>query len=159
MATVYLICGKLCCGKSTYAKRLKKARKAVVLSVDEIMLAVFGLYAGEKHDEYAANVQAFLFQKSLELIRAGVGVILDWGFWTKAARSAAKEFYRSRNIECELHYLDVDDSIRQARINQRNRSVSAGKTKAYFVDSALTAKFETIFESPVREEVDVWVGR
>ena len=146
MATVYLICGKLCCGKSTYAKKLKRNHKAVVLSVDEIMLAVFGLYAGEKHDEYAANVRTYLFEKSLELIQTGVSVILDWGFWTKAARYEAKAFYRSRNIEW------------QARINQRNRSIMAGETTAYIVDSALAAKFEAKFEPPAKEEVDVWVS-
>ena len=158
MATVYLICGKLCCGKSTYAKKLKRNHKAVVLSVDEIMLAVFGLYAGEKHDEYAANVRTYLFEKSLELIQTGVSVILDWGFWTKAARYEAKAFYRSRNIECELYYLDISDEVWQARINQRNRSIMAGETTAYIVDSALAAKFEAKFEPPAKEEVDVWVS-
>ena len=158
MATVYLICGKLCCGKSTYAKKLKRNHKAVVLSVDEIMLAVFGLYAGEKHDEYAANVRTYLFEKSLELIQTGVSVILDWGFWTKAARYEAKAFYRSRNIECELYYLDISDEVWQARINQRNRSIMAGETTAYIVDSALAAKFEAKFELPAKEEVDVWVS-
>ena len=158
MATVYLICGKLCCGKSTYAKKLKRNHKAVVLSVDEIMLAVFGLYAGEKHDEYAANVRTYLFEKSLELIQTGVSVILDWGFWTKAARYEAKAFYRSRNIKCELYYLDISDEVWQARINQRNRSIMAGETTAYIVDSALAAKFEAKFEPPAKEEVDVWVS-
>lgn len=157
MAAVYLICGKLCCGKSTYAQRLKTKEKAVVLSVDEIMLAVFGLYAGEKHDEYAANVRTYLFEKSLELLRADVGVILDWGFWTKAARDEAKAFYRSRNIECRLHYLEISDEVWQARIDKRNESVMAGKTTAYFVDSNLAAKFEASFEPPGKDEVDVWV--
>ena len=60
MAKVFLICGKLCSGKSTYAKQLQTAHQAVILSVDEIMLAVFGLYAGEKHDEYAASVRRYL---------------------------------------------------------------------------------------------------
>ena len=157
MATVYLVCGKLCCGKSTYARRLKDAHKAVILSADEIMLAVFGLYAGEKHDEYAANVRTYLFEKSLEFIQTGVDVVLDWGFWTKAARYEAKAFYRSRDIECELHYLDISDELWQARITQRNQSVLAGKTTAYIVDSALAAKFEARFELPAKDEVDVWV--
>lgn len=158
MAKVILICGKICSGKSTYAKQLPAAGQPVILSVDEIMLAVFGLYAGEKHDEYAASVRHYLFQKSLELIRAGVDVILDWGFWTKAGRDEAKEFYRSRNIECELHYLDLSDDVWQACINQRNQSVMAGETTAYIVDSALAAKFEARFEPPAKEEVDVWVN-
>ena len=70
MEKVFLICGKICSGKSTYAKQLQAAEQSVILSVDEIMLAVFGLYAGEKHDEYAANVRHYLFQKSLEVIQA-----------------------------------------------------------------------------------------
>ena len=157
MAKVYLICGKICCGKSTYAKQLQADNKAVILSVDEIMLAVFGLYAGEKHDEYAANVRHYLFEKSLEIIQADVDVILDWGFWTKAGRNEAKAFYRSRDIECELHYLNISDEVWQARVNQRNQSVIAGETTAYIVDSALAAKFEARFELPAKDEVDVWV--
>ena len=158
MAKVFLICGKLCSGKSTYAKQLQTVHQAVILSVDEIMLAVFGLYAGEKHDEYAAGVRRYLFEKSLELIRSGVDVILDWGFWTKAGRNEAKTFYQSRNIECELHYLTISDEIWQARISQRNQSVTAGETTAYIVDSALAAKFEAIFEPPAGDEVDVWIN-
>ncbi len=157
MAKVFLICGKICSGKSTYAKQLQAADQSVILSVDEIMLAVFGLYAGEKHDEYAANVRHYLFQKSLEVIQAGVDVILDWGFWTKAGRNEAKAFYRSRNIECELHYLDLADEVWQARINQRNQSVIAGETTAYIVDSNLAAKFEARFEPPAQDEIDVMV--
>ena len=40
MAKVLLICGKICCGKSTYAKKLKEENNAVILSVDEIMLSI-----------------------------------------------------------------------------------------------------------------------
>lgn len=41
-AKVILICGKRCSGKSTYAERLRDKNNAVILSVDEIMLGVFG---------------------------------------------------------------------------------------------------------------------
>ena len=51
MVKVILICGKICSGKTTYTKRLMKSNKAVLLSVDEIMLALFGQHIGEKHDE------------------------------------------------------------------------------------------------------------
>ncbi|MCM1246535.1 MAG: ATP-binding protein, partial [Roseburia sp.] len=111
MAKVFLICGKICCGKSTYAKYLCEKNNAVLLSVDEIMLAVFGLYTGDKHDEYTEKVQKYLFQKSVEIIKGGVNVILDWGFWSRCKRSAAREFYTVRNIECEFHYIDPDDEV------------------------------------------------
>ena len=41
MAEVIMMCGRICSGKSTYAKRLSREKNAVILSVDEITLALF----------------------------------------------------------------------------------------------------------------------
>ncbi len=76
----FLICGKLCSGKSTYAEALRKERRAVVLSVDEITLALFGRDAGENHDNYAERAKKYLYEKSLDIIETDIDVILDWGF-------------------------------------------------------------------------------
>ncbi len=157
MAKAILLCGKICCGKSTYARHIQAERRAVLLSVDQIMLAVFGLYAGERHDEYAARVRGFLLEKSLELLCADVDVILDWGFWTRAGRDQAKEFYRSRGIDCEMRYLDVSQDTWQARIAGRNRAVEAGEVTAYIIDGNLARKFQRSFEPPTKEEIDVWI--
>ena len=80
MAKVILICGKICSGKSTYAQQLRRENRAVVLSIDEVMLAFFGQHCGSRHDEYADRAQKYLLDQSLALIEAGVDVILDWGF-------------------------------------------------------------------------------
>lgn len=157
MAKVILICGKICCGKSTYAEQMRIKSSAAVLSVDEIMLAVFGQYAGEKHDEYCENLQNYLFDKSLELIEAGINVILDWGFWKRAGREYAREFFNSRNVQCEFHYIDVNDEMWKERLDKRNRSVNAGEVIAYLVDDNLAKKFELAFEAPSRDEIDVWI--
>lgn len=157
MAKVILICGRLCSGKSTYAGKLRKEQKAVILSVDEVMLAILDPYLGERHDEYAYRTQKFLFDKSLDLIEAGVNVILDWGFWKKSARAAAAEFYKSRNIECEFHYLDISDEVWKQRIEKRNNLVSSGSSDAYFVDENLAEKFESLFEKPDRNEINIWI--
>lgn len=159
MAKVFLICGKICSGKSTYAGRLREKQGAILLSVDEIMLAVFGLYAGDRHDEYTERIQKYLFEKSVEIIRTGHSAILDWGFWTGKNRADAKAYYKSRDIACELHYLDVGDKVWKDQIAQRNRSVLAGKAKAYLIDENLAAKFEALFEAPQADEIDVYVRR
>ena len=109
MSKVFLICGKICCGKTTYAQKLCNDNNAVLLSVDEITLALFGQHCGDKHDEYVKRTEEYLLNKSLELINKDINVVLDWGFWTKAERESAKGFYKSRNIECELHYIDISD--------------------------------------------------
>lgn len=158
MAKATLICGKLCSGKTTYAEKLRKETGAVLLSIDEIMLALFGLYAGDRHDEYAERTKRLLYDKSIEILETGADVILDWGFWKKEERIAAKAFYAARKIPCAFHYLDVSDGVWKERVEKRNREVAAGRLLAYPVDENLAAKFESRFEAPGREEIDVWIA-
>ena len=155
MAKVSLICGKICSGKSTYAEQLRIQNNAVLLSTDEITLALFGQHCGDKHDEYVERTQNYLFDKSLELIEVGINVILDWGFWLKEERDYAREFYNSRDIECEFHYIDISEETWQARLKKRNSEVLAKETNAYYVDDNLAKKFDSIFEVPVKDEIDV----
>lgn len=158
MAKVIMLCGKICCGKSTYAEKLRLKNSTAVLSVDEIMLALFGQYTGDKHDEYVEKTKKYLFGKSAELIEAGINVILDWGFWTRAERKFAREFYSALNISCELHYIDVTAEQWRRRLDKRNAAVEAGETAAYFVDDNLAKKFASIFEAPSAEEIDITVN-
>lgn len=157
MPKVFMMCGKICSGKSTYADKLRTERNAVVLSVDEITLALFGQNAGDKLDHYVEKSEAYLYRKSIDIIDTGINVILDWGFWTKKEREFAKCFYASRNIECEFHYISIDNSEWQNRLQKRNKDILEGKSNSYYVDEGLAAKFESIFELPDKDEIDVWI--
>ena len=149
-----LICGKLCSGKTTYAHKLRRERHAVLLSCDEITLALTGLDAGEAFDGIAARTQAYLYDKAAEIVSDGIPVILDWGFWTKASRAYAREFFASRGIPYTFVYLDVSAEVHSARIVKRNAAVEAGEVLAYYVDEGLARKFEEKFEVPEDGEID-----
>lgn len=157
MATVFLTCGKICSGKTTYARQLKMEHQAVILSIDEITLALFGQDAGEKMDEYVQKAQNYLYQKSLDIIAAGVNVVLDWGFWTRKEREHAKRFYTSHHASYEFHYLNVGEEEWKKRLAKRNVEVQNRETDAYFVDDGLLKKFDSIFQMPDRKEMDVWI--
>lgn len=152
MNKVIMTCGKICSGKSTYSEKLRKENGAVVLSVDEITLALFGQDVGEKHDEYVGKLEKYLFEKSLDIISVGVNVILDWGFWTKAERDYAREFYGSRNISYEFHYMDISEAAWQMRLDKRNKEILAGEVQGYYVDENLKEKVEGLFEEPDKTE-------
>lgn len=156
MAKVFMTCGKVCSGKSTYAKQLCARHHAMLLSVDEVMLSLFGQHAGDRHDEYVARTEQYLYAKSAELTAIGVNVVLDWGFWLREEREYARAYYGQRGIECELHYIDISDETWRQRLEQRNRAVLAGETQAYYIDDAIAAKFAAIFEPPERDEAEVW---
>ena len=157
MPKVIMTCGKICSGKSTYAGKLRKEGRAVVLSIDEIILALHGQDAGDKLDDDVKKTKAYLYQKSLEIIGSGIDVILDWGFWTKAERDYARSFYGSEGIANEIHYIDIDDDEWRRRIEKRNRDTANKRGDAYYIDEGLLAKFESKFEKPDPSEIDRWI--
>lgn len=158
MAKVIMTCGKICCGKTTYAKKLKERMNAVILSIDDITLAMFPDGAGEMHDAYALRAEQYLLFLSLQILQAGTDVILDWGLWTLAQRERIRAFYRSHgNIQNEIHYLRIDEKEWEARILKRN-AAHANNPSAYYVDEGLLEKVNSLFEKPAEEEIDTIVN-
>ncbi len=157
MAKVYILCGKICSGKSTYSQQLRKDKKAVILSVDDITLTLLGQNGGDTLDVYVEKLEQYFFQKSVEIVETGINVVLDWGFWTKTERDFAKQFYGSRGIEYEFHYISINDEEWYCRLDKRNKDVLEKKSDAYYVDEGLAEKFKSIFEIPGKDEIDVWV--
>jgi predicted kinase len=156
LSKVILICGKICSGKTTYAKNIAKSINAVILSVDELMLSLFGQYLGEKHDEMVEKTQNYLYKKSVELLSNGLNVILDWGFWTKEERLKAIKYYTNIEIKIEWHYIEIDDIIWKNYLKKRNNAIVNNEQEFYYIDENIAKKFSNIFEEPKPNEIDVW---
>lgn len=153
MPKVLIMCGKICSGKSTYAEKLKLENKAVILSVDEITLALFENQAGEKLDFYVEKLKEYFLKKSLDIVEAGADVILDWGFWTKKERDYAREFYDSRNISYQFYYMNVGIDEWKKQILKRNQEIKREQLEAYPIDKGLLSKVEKMFEEPDGKEL------
>ena len=158
MAKLILICGKLCSGKTTYAKQLCRERRAVLLSVDELMLAMHDPYLGDRHDKIAARAREYLYDKAFAVIAAGVDVVLDWGFWTKQMRREAISRCAEENVAFEWHGVFPNDAVWHERIAKRNAGIMRGVETGYIVDDGLMAKFQNMFEMPERSEMKVWIS-
>ena len=152
MPKVIMTCGMICCGKSTYAKKIRAEGNAVILSIDDITLTLFPDGSGSMHDTYALRAEQYLLELSLQILQTGADVILDWGLWTRAIRDRIRNFYASHGgIKTELHYIRIHPSEWKRRIAKRNAS---GDT-AYYVDEGLLNKARSLFEEPSADEVDV----
>lgn len=168
MAKIYLICGKICCGKSTYTRKLREEiGGAVVLSCDELVQNILGGDLGDKHDEITDKVRAYLLRKAFEIVRpngssvsndsndtSGSNVILEWGFWQQAYREKIQQEIKEAGIDYEWHFIDVTDERWAKNIKKRNAS---GAKDEYFVDDGLKEKCEMLFEKPRREFIQKWV--
>lgn len=158
MARIIVTCGRLCSGKTTYATALSKSLPAVHFSVDDLTLLLLGPYPGDILNEYVEKLEGYFFEKSIELAERGISSVIDIGLWTRAEREAVRKFYRDRGAACELHYISVSEPEWRRRIEKRNRDIEAGLTEAYTVDENLLKKFESFFEAPSPDEVDVTVS-
>lgn len=157
MSKVIAICGKICCGKSYYAAKLKEKENAVILSCDELTMDLFDNDLGEKHDEMAQRIWVYFKKKSVELVKAGCTVILDWGFWSRANRESLREYYREQEIPCEWHYIEVEDETWKRNIEERNHRVLNDQGGSdYYLDEGLMGKLLSMWEEPAHEEIDVW---
>lgn len=157
MGKVYLICGKICSGKTYYAKALKDKYNAVILSTDEVTYDLINNEQGEFYNVFAQRVNNYLKKKAAEICKAGANVILDWGFWTKKNRIDISEYLKSCEVSYEWHYIDADDDTWNRNIEERNKRIEEGNGGSdFYVDEGLLNKLLSMFEVPDKSEIDVW---
>lgn len=149
-ATLYLICGKIAAGKSTFAKQLAEKAQTVLISED-VWLA--NLYPGQIQslEDYArcsAQLRAAMAPHIVALLQAGMSVVLDFPSNTLATRAWAGELIVQAHAAHELHYLDVSDEICKARLHARN----AGGEHPFETTEAQFDLFSRYFVAPQESE-------
>lgn len=158
MSKIIAICGKICCGKSYYAKQIKEQENAVILSIDEVTYDLIDNEQGELYDAFAERINKYLMKKAVEIVKAGCNVILDWGFWTKAARQEITKYFNQFEIDVEWHYVDIEQSRWKQLIEERNNKIkNENGGSDFYVDEGLMEKLLSKFEEPTREEMNVWI--
>ena len=107
--------------------------------------------------ELAERANKYLMKKTVEIIRAGCNVILDRGFWKAYNRRYMTEYFKNESINIEWHYIDVDDSTWEENIKERNKKIDDGlNISDFYVDDGLKKKLIENWETPKKEEIDVW---
>lgn len=158
MAKVIAVCGKICSGKSYYAKQLKEKINAVILSTDEATFDLINNEQGEFYNIFAKRVNNYLAKKTVEIVKAGCNVILDWGFWTKQERREITDFFSEQGIDVEWHYIDIDDERWHQLIEKRNNKIKEENSGSdFYLDQGLMDKLLSKFEKPSESEMDVWI--
>ena len=91
--TLYLMVGLPGSGKTTRAKELEQATRAVRFTPDEWHIFLFGDDFGDNspaaralHGQRHDRVEQLMWTVGQDLLRKGVSVILDFGFWVEEQR-------------------------------------------------------------------------
>ncbi len=148
---LYLLCGKMAAGKSTYAQELARTKWAVLLVLDDFLEA---LYPGQVQSipdfvEYSTRVRQALSPHIRALLSQGVSVVLDFPGNTRTQRQWFRELIDAAHVGHELHFIDAPDELCKRQLRERSAAQPAGS--AWTTD----AEFEAItayFQAPSEQE-------
>ena len=148
VATVHLICGFLGAGKTTFSQSLAEQKSAVKFSVDELYLQLFT-------DEPTRELDAQAFDRLLlmlngvwpQIVKAGVDVVLDFGFWRRAFRDDIRDRASLVGAKTRLYWLQCPDDVALARCLQRN-----GLLGAFLITAQDYKELKAGFEPPASDE-------
>ena len=151
MATLHLMVGLPCSGKTTLARQLEETYSALRLNMDDWHTQLFGQDAEEEqHDARHVLIETMLWGIAARVLVLGVNVILDFGFWARSER----EDYRTRAAQLgassEIHYLDVPYAVLLERLAIRNAQLSHG---AFYIPETKFESYLPFFQPPTLDEL------
>ncbi len=154
MATVHLICGLPCSGKTTYACGVHADLDSVLFSLDRWLITVFGRYSLTTvgRDEHTRRVLAcrdLIWGQAEEFLRRSVDVVLDDGFFLREHRIRCIEAARAVGAVAKIHFLDMPVEVIGPRIGARNASLPRHN---FAIDPETLQGFVGLFEPPSARE-------
>lgn len=107
-------------------------------------------------DENArARIEAFQLTLSLDLLRNGHNVVIEWGTWAREERDALRDAARSIGAPVELRYLSADADELWRRIVHRDVE---GRWASRSIQRDEFEKWLQIFQPPTADELLTYDG-
>ena len=150
MATLHLMVGLPCSGKTTYARQLAVEVRALLLSLDAWHLKLFGDDAEhEDHDERHKRIEYIMWNVAKHVLEMGGDVVLDYGCWGRGERDDYRNRAKELDANFKLHYMDVPHSELYRRLEIRN--CCSGEV-AFTIPKVYMDKYITMFQPPTADE-------
>ncbi len=159
MATLHLIVGLPCSGKTTLARKLETKHSALRLTTDEWHIRLFGNDYGDnmtesdeaEHDSRHDSVESIMWDVAARVLVLGVDVILDFGCWVRSQRDEFRSKAENLGVDFRIHFADAREEVLFERLKARNDMRTGG---TFFIPEAKLKEWIQIFEPPSSEELD-----
>ena len=115
---VEVLYGKICAGKTSYAK---SREDVIVLNVDELLDRMSKDCEGPKaHKALEIAIIDYYLSLIEKLEKLGIDTILDHGLWYRDEREHIKRFLIEKDIPYRFIRFDEDEKVRKKRLAKRN---------------------------------------
>jgi predicted kinase len=115
--TLFLTVGLPGTGKTTAARRIEVEEKALRLTKDEWVKA---LYGHENPPAAQDVIEGRLIQTGLRALELGINVVIDYGLWGRDERSALRHAATERGAMVEMRYFELTPDEQRTRLDQRH---------------------------------------
>jgi predicted kinase len=151
MATLHLMCGLPCSGKTTLARQLEQQHSALRLTPDEWHTRLYGQdVEEEEHNARHDLIESMLWEIAARVLSLGVNVILDYGFWAQSERIDYRLRAEQLGASSELHFVEVSEAVLLERLVRRNSQLPPG---AAFIPELKLKEWVCLFETPTIHEL------
>ncbi len=152
MATLHLMVGLPCSGKTSLARTLEYERAALRLTPDEWQLRLFGQDAeAPEHNARHALIEALLWEVASRALVLGTNVILDFGFWAREEREDYRARAQQLGARSEVHFLDVPADELLRRLVRRNAQLSP---MTFHISEEMMKPWIAFFQKPTPDELE-----
>jgi len=122
---VYLICGFIGAGKTTFAKRIEKETGAVRITKDEWSIRLIGNDPTiDGYEEWDRKIIGLSRDIAFYLAEKGIDVIMDEGFWAKEERDELKRKINAIGAEVVMYYVETSIETMRERVVRRNNNLT-----------------------------------
>lgn len=152
MATLHLMVGLPCAGKTTFSQKLEQEQSALRLNADEWQLQLFGQDAEDpEHDARHTLIESMLWNVASRALELGTNVILDFGFWAREEREDYRARARALGASSEIHFLDVPADELMRRLRARNAQASP---TSFYIPEDMMTPWIAVFQRPTPDELE-----
>jgi predicted kinase len=152
VATLHLMVGLPCSGKTMLAKNLEHEQSAIRLTPDEWQIGLFGQDAKEPdHNARHSFIEAMLWNIASRALELGTNVILDFGFWAREEREDYRMWAKRLGASSEIHFLDVSEEELLKRLAVRNSQPSQ---ESFHISEESMKLWIAYFQKPTAEELE-----
>ncbi len=155
-STVYVLCGFIGAGKTTFARKLEERTGAVRITKDEWLIRLIGNDPTiDGYEDFDSKICGLSRDVAFQLVEKGIDVIIDEGFWAKEQRVALRRRIEGMGAEEVLYYLDTPIETIRERVARR----SGNPTKDSFrISRELLDHYLTYWDPPSEDEGYVLAG-
>ena len=127
---VYLICGFIGAGKTTFAKKLEGKTGAVRITKDEWSIRLIGNDPTiDGYKEWDHKICGLSRDVAFQLAEKGIDVIIDEGFWERELRDEMRRRTGAIGAKAVMYYIETPIETIRERVAGRNNFLTKDSFK------------------------------